>query len=99
MFILDGHSNINSENGSTPDYFSFLRIFLMNSGSISDFFVGIYRLIWDLLHLNTNAVNVGGWIERTILKATNKPTTMKDVVIMAEAKDADIERQQKKKKQ
>lgn len=33
-----------------------------------------------------------GWRERTVLKATNKPTTVKDVVIMAEAKDADIDR-------
>ena len=40
-----------------------------------------------------------GWIERTVLKATNKPTTIKDVVIMAEAKDADIGSQRKKKKQ
>jgi RNase P subunit RPR2 len=39
-----------------------------------------------------------GWRERTMLKATNKPTTIKDVVIMAEAKDADIKNQQKKKK-
>jgi hypothetical protein len=27
-----------------------------------------------------------GWRERLVLKATNKPTTVKDVVIMAEAK-------------
>ena len=40
-----------------------------------------------------------GWRERTVLKATNKPTTVKDVVIMAEAKDADIERKRKEKKQ
>src|SRR4030066_878676 len=39
-----------------------------------------------------------GWRERRILKATNKPTTVKDVVIMAEAKDADVKRKQKKKK-
>ena len=39
-----------------------------------------------------------GWRERTVLKATNKPTTVKDVVIMAEAKDADIERKRKEKK-
>jgi RNase P subunit RPR2 len=39
-----------------------------------------------------------GWIERTVLKATNKPTTIKDVVIMAEAKDTDIGSQRKKKK-
>jgi RNase P subunit RPR2 len=40
-----------------------------------------------------------GWRERTVLKATNKPTTVKDVVIMAETKDADIERKRKEKKQ
>jgi Zn ribbon nucleic-acid-binding protein len=39
-----------------------------------------------------------GWRERTVLKATNKPTTVKDVVIMAEAKDADLKEQRKKKK-
>jgi RNase P subunit RPR2 len=38
-----------------------------------------------------------GWRERLVLKATNKPTTVKDVVIMAEAKDADMKRQRKKK--
>ena len=36
------------------------------------------------------------WRERTVMKATNKPTTVKEVVIMAEAKDADIERKRKK---
>jgi uncharacterized protein with PIN domain len=40
-----------------------------------------------------------GWRERTVLKATNKPTTVKDVVIMAEAKDIDFERKRKEKKQ
>jgi RNase P subunit RPR2 len=40
-----------------------------------------------------------GWRERTVLKATNKPTTVREVVIMAEAKDADIERKRKEKKQ
>jgi len=40
-----------------------------------------------------------GWRERTVLKATIKPNTVKDVVIMAEAKDADIERKRKEKKQ
>lgn len=40
-----------------------------------------------------------GWRERTVLKATNKPTTAKDVVIMAEAKDSDIEGKQKEKNQ
>jgi ssDNA-binding Zn-finger/Zn-ribbon topoisomerase 1 len=29
-----------------------------------------------------------GWRERTVIKATNRPTTVRDVVIMAEAKDA-----------
>jgi uncharacterized protein with PIN domain len=38
-----------------------------------------------------------GWRERTVLKATNKPTTVRDVVLMAEAKDADNERKRKKK--
>jgi RNase P subunit RPR2 len=33
-----------------------------------------------------------GWRERTVLKATNRPTSIKDVVIMAEAKDAENER-------
>ena len=40
-----------------------------------------------------------GWRERTVLKATNKPTTVREVVIMAEAKDADIERKRKEKRQ
>ena len=40
-----------------------------------------------------------GWREKTVLKATNKPTTLKDVVIMAEAKDADIEGKRREKKQ
>ena len=31
-----------------------------------------------------------GWRERTVLKATNKPTTVREVVIMSEAKDADL---------
>jgi Zn-finger nucleic acid-binding protein len=39
-----------------------------------------------------------GWRERTVLKATNKPTTVRDVVIMKEAKDADVERKQKEEK-
>jgi RNase P subunit RPR2 len=38
-----------------------------------------------------------GWRERLVLKATNKPTTVKDVVIMAEAKDADMKKQRKNK--
>ncbi len=32
-----------------------------------------------------------GWREKLVLKATNKPTSVKDVVIMAEAKDAENE--------
>lgn len=39
-----------------------------------------------------------GWRERLVLKATNKSTTVKDVVVMAEAKDADTERQRKRKR-
>jgi ribosomal protein S19 len=38
------------------------------------------------------------WRERTVLKATNKPTTIRDVVIMAEAKDASTARRRKEKK-
>ncbi len=34
-----------------------------------------------------------GWRERTVLKATNRPTSVKDVVIMAEAKNAENERE------
>jgi uncharacterized protein with PIN domain len=34
-----------------------------------------------------------GWRERLVLKATNRPTCIKDVVIMAEAKDAEKERE------
>jgi hypothetical protein len=36
-----------------------------------------------------------GWRERTVLKATNRPTRVKDVVIMAEARDAESERRRK----
>jgi RNase P subunit RPR2 len=36
-----------------------------------------------------------GWRERTVLKATNRPTSIKDVVIMAEAKDTENERKRK----
>jgi hypothetical protein len=32
-----------------------------------------------------------GWRERLVLKATNRPTSIKDVAIMAEAKDAENE--------
>jgi hypothetical protein len=38
-----------------------------------------------------------GWREKTVLKATNRPNSIKDVVIMSEAKDVDIERKRKKK--
>ena len=40
-----------------------------------------------------------GWRERTVLKATNRPTSVKDVVIMAEAKDAENERKKRENKQ
>jgi len=36
-----------------------------------------------------------GWRQRTVLKATNRPTSIKDVVIMAEAKDADDDKKKK----
>ena len=39
-----------------------------------------------------------GWRERLVLKATNRPTSIKDVVIMAEAKDAENETERKKHK-
>ena len=39
-----------------------------------------------------------GWRERIVLKATNRPTTVRDVVMMAEAKDAYIEGKRKEKK-
>jgi hypothetical protein len=39
-----------------------------------------------------------GWRERLVLEATNKPTTVKDVVIMAEAKNADATKQLRKKR-
>ena len=38
-----------------------------------------------------------GWRGKYFLKATNKPTTVRDVVIMAEAIDADLERKRKRK--
>ena len=37
-----------------------------------------------------------GWRERLVLKATNKPTTVKEVVVMAEAKDAENERRKRR---
>ena len=33
-----------------------------------------------------------GWREKIVLKATNKPTTIREVVIMAETKEADTKR-------
>ncbi len=39
-----------------------------------------------------------GWRERLVLKATNRPTSIRDVAIMAEAKDADDERQTRETK-
>jgi RNase P subunit RPR2 len=39
-----------------------------------------------------------GWRERLVLKATNKPTTVKDVVIIAEAKNDDAMKQVRKKR-
>jgi hypothetical protein len=39
-----------------------------------------------------------GWRERTVLKATNKKTTIRDVVLMAEAKEVALNDKQKKKK-
>ena len=38
-----------------------------------------------------------GWRERTVVKATNRPTTVRDVVIMAEAKEAANERGKRRK--
>jgi RNase P subunit RPR2 len=40
-----------------------------------------------------------GWRERLVLKATNRPTRVKDVTIMAEAKDAENERRRKEFKE
>jgi RNase P subunit RPR2 len=39
-----------------------------------------------------------GWRERLVLKTTNKPTTVKDVVIIAEAKNDDAMKQVRKKR-
>ena len=39
-----------------------------------------------------------GWRERLVLKATNRPTSVKDVVMMAEAKDAENQRKKKEYK-
>jgi hypothetical protein len=38
-----------------------------------------------------------GWREKLVLKATNKPTTIRDVVIMAETKEADTKQRKKDK--
>jgi rubrerythrin len=38
-----------------------------------------------------------GWRERTVVKATNRPTSIRDVVIMAEAKEAVDERKKRRK--
>lgn len=38
-----------------------------------------------------------GWRERTVVKATNRPTTVRDVVIMAEGKDVEKERKKRRK--
>ena len=39
-----------------------------------------------------------GWRGKDILKATNKPNKVRDVVIMAEANDADLEKKRKNKR-
>jgi len=39
-----------------------------------------------------------GWRERVVLRATNRPTSIRDVAIMAEAKDAEDERQRRETK-
>ena len=39
-----------------------------------------------------------GWRERLVLKATNKPTTVREVVLMAETKDVDAEGKKREKK-
>jgi uncharacterized protein YbaR (Trm112 family) len=39
-----------------------------------------------------------GWRERPVLKATNRPTSIRDVIVMAEAKDAENDRRRKKTK-
>jgi len=39
-----------------------------------------------------------GWREKLALKATNKPTTIKEAVIMAEAKEDENERIERKTK-
>jgi uncharacterized protein YbaR (Trm112 family) len=40
-----------------------------------------------------------GWRERLVLKATNRPTSVKDVAIMKEAKDAENEKRRKEIKE
>ena len=39
-----------------------------------------------------------GWRERLVLKATNNPTTVREVVLMAETKDVDAEGKKREKK-
>jgi rubrerythrin len=39
-----------------------------------------------------------GWRERLVLKATNRPTSIRDAVMMAEARDAEDERRRKETK-
>jgi len=38
-----------------------------------------------------------GWRERLVVKATNRPTSVKDVVIMAEANDSENERKKRRR--
>jgi predicted RNA-binding Zn-ribbon protein involved in translation (DUF1610 family) len=38
-----------------------------------------------------------GWRERLVVKATNRPTSVKDVVIMAEANEAEKEKQKRRR--
>jgi len=40
-----------------------------------------------------------GWRERLVLKATNRPTSVRDVVIMKEARDAEDEKRRKEIKE
>jgi predicted RNA-binding Zn-ribbon protein involved in translation (DUF1610 family) len=38
-----------------------------------------------------------GWQERTVVKATNRPTSIRDVAIMAEAKEAETEMKKRRR--
>jgi rubrerythrin len=38
-----------------------------------------------------------GWRERLVVKATNRPTSVKDVVVMAEANEAENERKKRRR--